>query len=132
MNVIVCLDDRDGMTFNHRRQSRDRFVYKHIAEHSAGLVYMNTYSAPLFSDYPDRICVIDDFLQLCGREDWCFLENADITPWLPQVEKLVVYRWNRVYPSDIRFPVTAFGVGTIAEEFAGHSHEKITVEVYVP
>ena len=30
MRVIVCLDDRNGMLFNRRRQSRDRRVVEDI------------------------------------------------------------------------------------------------------
>ena len=32
MQVILCLDDRNGMMFNHRRQSRDRAVIQDILE----------------------------------------------------------------------------------------------------
>ena len=30
MTVLVCLDDRNGMQFNGRRQSRDRVVSAHL------------------------------------------------------------------------------------------------------
>ena len=32
MRLIVCLDDKNGMAFNHRRQSRDRIVTEKIEE----------------------------------------------------------------------------------------------------
>ena len=28
MIVILCLDDKNGMMFNNRRQSKDKFVFK--------------------------------------------------------------------------------------------------------
>ena len=30
MKMIVCLDDRNGVSFNNRRQSRDRVVIQDI------------------------------------------------------------------------------------------------------
>ena len=32
MKLIVCMDDKNGMAFNHRRQSRDRVLAKRIME----------------------------------------------------------------------------------------------------
>ena len=32
MDVFVCLDDRGGMFFNHRRQSRDRQVIQDMLD----------------------------------------------------------------------------------------------------
>ena len=32
LRLIVCLDDKNGMAFNHRRQSRDCIVTAKIAE----------------------------------------------------------------------------------------------------
>lgn len=38
MRLIVCLDDKNGMAFNHRRQSRDRIVTEKIEELAKGSV----------------------------------------------------------------------------------------------
>ena len=32
MKLIVCIDDNGGVAFNHRRQSRDRFLIDDIIE----------------------------------------------------------------------------------------------------
>lgn len=32
MKLIVCMDDKNGMAFNHRRQSRDRVLAERIME----------------------------------------------------------------------------------------------------
>ena len=50
---------------------------------------------------------------------------------LAEAEEVVLYHWNRTYPSDRRFPLPLAG-WTLArrEEFSGSSHEKITKEVY--
>ena len=49
MTIFICLDDADGLAFNHRRQSRDRVLCEHIAALSQkGVLRMNTSSFPLF------------------------------------------------------------------------------------
>ena len=53
--------------------------------------------------------------------------------WLDRLEGLVLYRWNRRYPADAWLDVRPGPPGwTLArrEEFSGHSHERITKEVY--
>ena len=48
-----------------------------------------------------------------------------------KIEKIILYRWNRVYPADVHFPIDFSGWKLVqAEEFAGSSHEKITEEIY--
>ena len=32
MTLIVCLDDKNGMAFNHRRQSQDRLLRRRVLE----------------------------------------------------------------------------------------------------
>lgn len=39
MRLIVCLDDKNGMAFNHRRQSRDCIVIAKIEELTKGSEY---------------------------------------------------------------------------------------------
>ena len=44
----------------------------------------------------------------------------------------MLYRWNRRYPSDLKFdlPLEGFTLRQ-RQEFAGYSHPKITEEVYL-
>ena len=49
MNLIVCLDDRNGMMFNGRRQSRDRADIEDILRDCAGRLCIEGYSEPLFA-----------------------------------------------------------------------------------
>ena len=50
MNVIICLDQNNGMLFNNRRQSGDRIVRKNILEYINGAkLYMDEYSFKQFS-----------------------------------------------------------------------------------
>ena len=56
MKIIICLDDKNGMLFAARRQSRDSALCERVIGLSKGSrLYMNEYSAKLFSDYSDQI-----------------------------------------------------------------------------
>ena len=50
MIIAVCVDDRMGMLFNHRRQSRDKFVIDDLMN-IAEKVKINGFSEELFEDY---------------------------------------------------------------------------------
>ena len=52
MNVILCADDRDGLMFGGRRQSRDRAVIEDIGDLTQGCRFlMNRYSDKMFGKY---------------------------------------------------------------------------------
>ncbi len=56
MTAILCLDDNNGMMFNHRRQSQDKQLRKQIISHLKGNpLWMNAYSANQFSDFTEFI-----------------------------------------------------------------------------
>ena len=45
MRVIVCLDDKGGMTFNNRRQSRDRVLIADVVKMADGSkIFISQYS----------------------------------------------------------------------------------------
>ena len=134
MKIAVCLDSRDGMTFGGRRQSKDICQREDLlALASPGPLWMSTYSAAQFDSLPDFVVVDDDFLHKAGNEDWCFVEQEDITSIAHNVRQLAIYCWNRHYPSDRKFPRERFADRwqlTTRREFPGKSHESITLEVY--
>lgn len=135
MKLIVCLDDRNGMLFNKRRQSADRILSQRILELTVEkFIWMNGYSRKLFDETAENIRVADRFLELAGENDYCFAENVDVTPYIELADTVILFHWNRVYPADVYFPMELIAgswkkVESI--EFAGSSHEKITQEVYV-
>lgn len=134
MKVIVCLDDKNGMLFNHRRQSSDHVLCKRIlALTENSRLRMNFYSAEIFGEHISQIVAGEDFLYTAKEEDFCFLENVDIVPYAEKVNTVIIYRWNRIYPSDVKFPVQLFERRwklISRDEFAGSSHERITEEIY--
>ena len=133
MNIILCLDKRNGMLFNRRRQSQDRVLRQRVLDLTAGSVLrMNTYSVKQFE--PESIphaLISEDFLSEAQPGDWCFVENTALSPHEEAIESLTVFRWDRVYPADTRLDIALEGWKlTEAVEFSGYSHEKITMEVY--
>ncbi len=131
MNVIVCLDDNNGMMFNKRRQSSDVVLTQRILDmaHTSKL-WVNEYSAKLFAGVD--VFVADDFMEQAGTGEYCLVEDADIAPHVERIEKLIIYRWNRRYPSDRKFNLSLDGWDLIlTQEFAGKSHPVITEEVYM-
>lgn len=134
MRLIVCLDERGGMSFCGKRQSRDSAVCEKIAALTAGsAVWMNAYSASLFKTVDMLISVDEVFLDKAGEKAYCFAENVDVSAYLEKAEELIVFYWNRHYPSDKKFPaVLPNDIWKRKEktDFTGTSHEKITMEVY--
>ena len=134
MNLIVCVDERNGMAFSGRRLSKDCVVLDKIKNLcSSKRLFLNTYTANLF-DVKDNLCIDDKFLELANEEDWCFAENVDVSAYADSVKSVVLFNWNRKYPFDLTFPMEIYAqswklVGK--EEFSGYSHDKITMEVYV-
>lgn len=132
MIAVVCIDDNNGMTFNHRRQSRDRLLIADLLTLcEEKVIRMKAYSQPLFEDHDDRIVVDEDYLEQAGDEDVCFVETDDLTPYAERLTGMIVYRWNRKYPVSTKLTVdlSAFTLQSTAE-FAGNSHDVITREVY--
>lgn len=135
MIAIVCLDNNNGMLFNNRRQSQDCNLRKRILNLTKGAtLYMNSYSYEQFSeeDNINNIVVDEDFLSKASEKDYCFVENVSLSVHANKIEKLILYKWNRDYPSDFKFNININEGWKLvyAREFAGSSHEIITEQVY--
>lgn len=134
MRVIICLDDRNGMLFNHRRQSRDREVLKDILKAAEGnRVWIRPFSQKLFQGAENQVRVSESPLEAAGPGEACFVEELPLAGWEGAIESLTVYRWNRHYPGDFFLDLDLSGWRLVSRrEFPGSSHEKITKEVYEP
>lgn len=149
MIAIVCVDQKNGMLFNHRRQSQDREVRRDILEQTKGKkLWMNEYSYKQFAhgaegenkeggknlfcngknDLAD-IVIAADFVEKAGSGEYCFIENQKLAG-LP-VEKLVLYRWDKVYPAEVKLDIDLKEWRLEEQsEFQGYSHKIIVKEVY--
>lgn len=127
MTLIVCLDDKNGMMFGTKRQSRDSVLTRRIIALTEGKkLVLSPYSAPLFEEKKE-VTVAQDPASVAGGEDYLFIED---TP-LPEsgFDTILIYRWNRRYPATRFFTLSTEGFQlTETAEFAGSSHDCITEE----
>jgi len=127
MILYICLDDRNGLKFNKRRQSRDAAVLEDIRSQFSGKLLIEPFSEKLI-----QAAEIPYVLPPETAEDY-FAEDVPSEDILAQTEKLIIYRWNRHYPADVRWNPDFSAMGFSLQEsteFPGTSHEKITREVY--
>lgn len=132
MHLIVCIEEHDGMSYRGRRLSSDRALTEYILNlTSDSKLWMNAYSAGLF---PQRaVCADEAFLHKAGEGEYCFAEATPLNE-LTNVESVTLCRWNRRYPSTCTFPRELLKGMRLEhrEDFPGNSHDKITVERYIP
>ena len=131
MHIIICLDDKNGIRFNGRRQSKDSILCDRILEITKGsALWMNAYSAKLFPS--ERVNVDENFLERAGDGAYCFAESNDFLRCFDSIEKVILYRWNRVYPSDVKINMSFLEGKQLVStsEFKGNSHDRITEERY--
>ena len=132
MNIIICIEENKGYSFFNRRQSKDALLRERILSVTENCaLWMNEDSAKQF-DKDENIVVDDDFLSKAGKDDYCFVEIDDIS--LQNVKKVVLYKWNRSYPSVKYFSFDLLSEGFVLVsscDFKGNSHDNITEEIYV-
>ena len=134
MILIVCIDDNKGMMFNHRRQSQDRVLRRHILDMVGnGKLWMNEYSGKMFAKDSEELLhgpvqTDEDFLKKASSGEYCFVETnscgLDMFPDTANIESVVLYKWNRVYPADQYFTMDLSDwklVGTVRMETGGNS-----------
>lgn len=132
MTVIVCVDDKKGRSFQGKRQSRDLRVYQDILSLFGGKTVVCTpFSAPLFE--AGTVTVRERLFDGARAGEVLFSEQEDLLAYEDRISCMVLYHWNRHYPSDVTLDLDprerAFFLES-TEDFTGSSHDKITREVY--
>ncbi len=134
MKLIVCLDDRRGMAFARRRQSKDRCVTEDIVrELGEGVLYISPYSEKLFEGYGIRLRAAADPIAAAREcEDaTVFLETTPAPKSADGIDTVTVYLWGRTYPADLSFETDLSDFRRRgAFTFKGNSHDNITKEIY--
>jgi hypothetical protein len=135
MNLIVAIDDRNGLMFNKRRQSQDRVLREKVLAMTTGKkLWMNHYTQKQFADCDAaQINVDENYMNEAAPGDYCYLENTVASHYEKWIEKIILFKWNRAYPGDFYFDIDLSSPEwklTRSEDFSGASHEKITMEVY--
>ena len=135
MTVIICVDERGGMLFNKRRVSKDRLVIKDLEkEVGDGILYISDFSEPLFADSEISVLSVSEPLSAAAKEDFAFIENFSLKEKTNNIERLIIYNWNRKYPYDFSLDIEPLKCGfslISTTDFKGNSHDKITKEIYV-
>lgn len=134
MTIYVCLDDRNGMLFNRRRQSRDSAVLADIRGELPDVLTIDPFSEKLIREAEIPYALAPEDLSSLPQQTHFFAETRNSEELLPLAEKLVIYRWNRHYPADVRWDQDPAEAGfTLAQslDFPGNSHKNITREVYI-
>ena len=129
MTYICCVDDYASLSFNKRRNSSDRFVIEDIINTvGEASLRVDNYTAKLFRNKQvPSLIVDDDCLENAKDGEFIFVERQNPSAYLKAGDQLILYHWNRHYPSDNRLNLTGWNTLEITTgEFAGYSHEKIT------
>ena len=134
MTVIVCISDGGGMLFNNRRQSKDSLLIENVSLLVGdGTLYVSSFSERLFENSSLCTIVASDPLKTADREDFVFVENLLLLEYKEKIDRLVIYKWNRLYPFDFRLDINPQKEGMKlcdVLEFEGSSHKKITREIW--
>lgn len=143
MKIVFVLDQKNGMMFNHRRQSFDQAIIKKIVEdvnEVKGRLWLSNYSKDLFTSYDVNVMPLEEFdLTKANDNDVVYVENIDVDLEAMIADKeasieLNFYRWDKVYPSDKKMIFTkelldAFFVKD-SYEMSGETHDVISVEIW--
>lgn len=125
MTLILWTGKNGELLFNRRRCSQDSAVIADISTmFNPADICVSAYSSPLFPGAK----VIQNLQE--AENSVLFLENLPLSPALMQTTHLVVYRFDRVYPADVRLEIPKEFQLKESKEFSGSSHDKITREVY--
>lgn len=125
MTLYFCIDSAGGIAFLRRRQSRDRAIINDIYSEISDALYVSEYSKKLLPDA--------NVMDQMGQGD-TFLELTEPSQYFDLYDRIVIYNFNRRYPSDVAMADSPFLYGfdlSETSEFVGTSHDRITKEVYI-
>lgn len=133
MILISCVDEHMGIMFNGRRQSQDSALRERIVQISSkSKLWMSCYSESQFKENnASHINVSDCFLNEAASGEFCFVEDKHVKKYESSIEIIILYKWNKSYPSDVFFDVDLNEWKCVrSTDFIGSSHERITEEIY--
>ena len=133
MKLVVCLDENNGISFFHKRQSQDELQRKNLFELIGNSkLFVSDYSYDLYKDFEFNFEIIDEKTKII--ENSVFLYEGDfLEKFLQSVDEIIIYFWNRDYPFDEIFEEFQEDYWKEKEvfEFKGKSHDKITRKIFV-
>ena len=130
MILVLAVDSHGGVSFNGRRQRESWHLRNDllscVASKKGSKLWMSNYSKSQFYDMKgkvgyERIPDIpeyvpkDYYIEQAGDKDYCFVElwNQEIWKCILQKnpKKIVIYNWQRNYPSDLYFDPELYTYG---------------------
>lgn len=135
MHIIVCVDDNNGIMFNNRRVSFDKKVTQRIIEITQHKrLWVSHYTLKLFEKASlknTNLFISNSFFSKskANKNDYVFVE--DILPEsLEDCEEVIIFRWNRKYPSDVKFDFDLSDSFELvsSKKIKGFSHIEVTEE----
>ena len=131
MRAAFCIDDMGGILFNNRRVSSDGAVFADLKKLYSDKLYVTPFSAGLMQRYNVEYVADDNIFNITGNDAMLFIENISVKPHLKNISEIIVYHWNRRYPSDFKTDIDfSHLLLTDTYDFKGTSHDKITREIY--
>lgn len=133
MKLFLCIDDEGGMTFMDRRVSLDGVVTDDIAAIAGEGLSVFPYSERLFKEAGYSPRVIKTNADAPRGDGSLFIEERSPAAFLDGTDTVVIYKWNRLYPSDLQIDFSPIDEGFVLTEsvdMVGVAHEKITRETY--
>ena len=131
LTLIACVDDAMGMTFNGKRQCKDRVMRERLLSRLDGVrLWMSEYSARLYGE-AEGVCAHASYARRAKNGEAMLAEDS--VPSLRGVDTVILYKWNERYLADTFFPYDLGREGFVLAEtadFVGSSHERITEEIY--
>lgn len=131
MRAAFCIDDMGGILFGGRRVSADSAVFDDLKTLYTKKLYVTPFSVGLMQRYGIKYVSADNIFDAAADDDMIFAENISLAPHLKDLSEIIVYRWNRRYPSDFKTDIDFSAlILTDSRDFKGTSHDKITREIY--
>lgn len=132
MTLIFCVDDNFGTMFNGRRQSRDIAVLNDVKEYYKNQnIYIRPYSENLFKENGIPYVVSGEFKE---KDGVYFIEGTCPPDLFNRVDKIIIYHWGRLYPSDKHLDFHFVNKGfelSKTTTFQGNSHKEIRKEIFI-
>ena len=108
-------------------------VFEDIKTYLSGTLKINSFSEKLVAASGVNYEIFNNFVTNPDSESFYYIENISVKENLDKINRIIVYWWNRKYPSDTKldFDPLECGYKSISVyEFVGKSHEKITREIF--
>lgn len=131
MKAAFCIDDMGGILFFGRRVSADGAVFADLKKLYDGKLCISYFSVGLMERYGLEYVAANNIFDIADDNDMIFIENISLKPHINNLSEIIVYRWNRRYPSNFKTDIDLSElILTDICDFKGTSHDKITREIY--